>query len=111
MDRTVAPGAADSGSTPLRNTEENMYKLIDGNIISNNILDELKQRANILNVTGKNRVLVDIIVGDDEASKVYIENKKKKFSLVGLKFNQVSLPSNIKEDELINIIEKYNNLF
>lgn len=105
----MAPGAADSGSTPLRNTEENMYKLIDGNIISNNILDELKQRANILNVTGKNRVLVDIIVGDDEASKVYIENKKKKFSLVGLKFNQVSLPSDIKEDELINIIEKYNS--
>lgn len=105
----MAPGAADSGSTPLRNTEENMYKLIDGNIISNNILDELKQRANILNVTGKNRVLVDIIVGDDEASKVYIDNKKKKFSLVGLKFNQVSLPSNIKEDELINIIEKYNS--
>ena len=105
----MASGAADGGSTPLRNVEVYMFKLIDGNSISNDILEELKNQASILNVTGKNRVLVDIFVGDDEASKVYIENKKKKFNFVGLKFNQVNLPSNTTEEELIRIIEKYNN--
>lgn len=86
-----------------------MYKLIDGNIISKAILNDLKNRANILNVTGKNRVMVDILVGDDESSKVYIENKKKKFHDIGLKFNQVVLPENISENDLILEIEKYNN--
>ena len=86
-----------------------MYKIIDGNLISKIILDELKNRANILNVTGKNRVLVDILVGDDEASKVYIENKKKKFEYVGLKFKQIILPNDISENDLILEIEKQNN--
>lgn len=86
-----------------------MYKLIDGNSISNSILEELKNKANELNVAGKDIVLVDILVGDDEASKVYIENKKKKFNNVGLKFIQENLSSDIKENELIKIIEKYNN--
>lgn len=109
MDRTVAPGAADSGSTPLRNMRVNMYRIIDGNTISKKILEELKNKANILNVTGKNRVLTDILVGDDEASKIYIENKKKKFHDIGLKFNLVNLPGDIEESELIAIINKYNN--
>lgn len=104
----MAPGAADSGSTPLRNMRENMYKIIDGNSISKTILEELKNKANILNVTGKNRVMTDILVGDDEASKIYIENKKKKFHDIGLKFNLVNLPNNIEESELISIINKYN---
>lgn len=86
-----------------------MYKIIDGNAISKKILEELKNKANILNVTGKNRVLTDILVGDDEASKIYIENKKKKFHDVGLKFNLVNLPDDIEESELIAIINKYNN--
>ena len=86
-----------------------MYKLIDGNSISNSILEELKNKANELNVAGKDIVLVDILVGDDEASKVYIENKKKKFNNVELKFIQENLSSDIKENELIKIIEKYNN--
>ena len=86
-----------------------MYKVIEGNSISKTILEELKNKANILNVTGKNRVLTDILVGDDEASKIYIENKKKKFHDIGLKFNLVNLPSNIEESELISIINKYNN--
>ena len=86
-----------------------MYKIIDGNTISKKILEELKNKTNILNVTGKNRVLTDILVGDDEASKIYIENKKKKFHDVGLKFNLVNLPDDIEESELIAIINKYNN--
>lgn len=105
----MAPGAADSGSTPLRNVRVNMYKIIDGKQISNTILEELKNKANVLNVTGKNRVMTDILVGDDEASKIYIENKKKKFHDIGLKFNLVNLSSDIAEDELISIINKYNN--
>ena len=105
----MASGAADSGSIPLRNDKRFMYKLIDGNSISNSILEELKIKADSLNESGKSIALVDILVGDDEASKVYIENKQKKFNNIGIKFILDNLPNNIKESDLIGKIEKYNN--
>lgn len=86
-----------------------MYKLIDGNAISKKLLDSLKEKANVLNVTGKNRVLADIQVGLDEASSIYIENKTKKFHDVGLKFKPFKLPENTTENELIDLVEKLNN--
>lgn len=86
-----------------------MYNIIDGKSISKNILDELKDRINILNVTGKNRVIADIIVGDDPASLVYVNNKKKKFHDIGIKFNLITFPSNTSELKLINKIEELND--
>lgn len=109
MDRTVAPGAADSGSTPLRNARKIMYSIIDGNSISKNILEELKNKAKSLNATGKNIVMTDIFVGDDEASKIYIENKKKKFNDIGITLNLVNLSKEIAESELVSVIDQYNN--
>lgn len=85
-----------------------MYKLIDGKQISNSILDELKEKAKTYSENGKTITLVDILVGNDEASKIYIENKKKKFEYVGIKFESVVLSEDIKEEELIGIVKKYN---
>lgn len=110
MDRTVAPGAADSGSTPLRNVklEVEMYNLIDGKKISESILADLKEKINILNVTGKNRVLTDIFVGEDPSSLVYVNSKIKKFHEIGIKFNLIKLKSDVSESELINTIKSLN---
>ena len=105
----MAPGAADSGSNPLRNVKEKMYKIINGNEISKQMLCDMKKKIDIMNVTGKNRVLVDIYVGNDQSSEVYINNKIKKFHDIGIKFELCKLSDDISEVELINIIEKYNN--
>ncbi len=86
-----------------------MYKVIDGNQISKSILDELKNKCDAYLKTNKKICMVDILVGDDEASKVYIENKKKKFDYVGIEFKQLIFNSNISETELINKIEELNN--
>ena len=85
-----------------------MYNIIDGKQISKSILDKLKDRINVLNVTGKNRVIADIIVGDDPASNVYVNIKKKKFHEIGIKFNQISFPSDASEDDIISKIEELN---
>ena len=85
-----------------------MYNIIDGNLISKTIIDDLKNKINVLNESGKNIVLTDIYVGDDPASSVYIQNKEKKFRDVGIKFNLVKLPSNISEIDLIDKINYYN---
>ncbi len=86
-----------------------MYKVIDGNQISKSILDELKNKCDTYLKTNKKICMVDILVGDDEASKVYIENKKKKFDYVGIEFKLLKLNSDIKEKELIDKIEELNN--
>lgn len=104
----MASGAADSGSIPLRN-EYIMYKILDGNQISKSILDELKNKCSEYIKVNKKICMVDIMVGDDEASKVYIENKKKKFDYVGIEFQQLVFNSDISESELISKIEELNN--
>ena len=86
-----------------------MYKVIDGNQISKSILDELKNKCDAYLKTNKKICMVDILVGDDEASKVYIENKKKKFDYVGIEFKLLKLNSDIREKELIDKIEELNN--
>lgn len=86
-----------------------MYKVIDGNQISKSILDELKDKCDAYLKTNKKICMVDILVGDDEASKVYIESKKKKFDYVGIEFKLLKLNSDIKEKELIDKIEELNN--
>ena len=85
-----------------------MYKIIDGKLIAKSIQDELKEKINVLNVTGKNRVIADIIVGDDPASNVYVNSKMKKFHEIGIKFNLISLPADTTESTLINKIEELN---
>lgn len=105
----MAPGAANGGSNPPRNIRGNMYKLIDGKKISESLLEECKKKIDILNVTGKNRILADIIVGDDEASQVYINSKMKKFHDIGIKFKKFALPIDSTEDELISLIYNLND--
>lgn len=86
-----------------------MYNIIDGNQISKVILDELKVKCSDYLKLNKKICMVDILVGDDEASKVYIENKKKKFDYVGIEFKQLCFDSSISEKELISKIEELNN--
>lgn len=108
MDKTVAPGAANGGSTPPRNIGGCVYNIIDGKLISSEILLELKERANVYNVTGKNRVMADIQVGNDESSKLYIESKKKKFHDIGLKLIHIELDKNVSQEELVKKIDELN---
>ena len=86
-----------------------MYKLIDGNLISKQILDELKAKVQSIKENNKTIKMVDILVGNDEASKIYIESKKKKFLDVGIEFEESILNGDIEENELINKIETLNN--
>ena len=52
-----------------------MYQLIDGKELAKNIRQELKKENDKLKEKGINAKLAVILVGDDNASKVYIKNK------------------------------------
>ena len=86
-----------------------MYKIIDGKSIANEILNELKNKINTLNASGKRIVLADVLVGDDPASLVYVNSKKKKFNEIGIEFNLIQFEKSISENELVDRINVLNN--
>ena len=86
-----------------------MYKLLDGKIISNKILEELKNKVEKLKLKGKTITICDIVVGNDEASKVYVNNKKKKCEDIGINYIVKNFDENIDEPELLQFIKDKNN--
>ena len=53
--------------------------------------------------------LVVISVGNDEASKVYVKNKEKLARTLGYHFIHETLDYDVKEQDLMNLVEFYNN--
>lgn len=86
-----------------------MSEIISGKVVSSAKRLEIKERVTELNDKGISVGLAVIIVGDNSASKVYVNNKKKACEEVGIKSFEYALPENITENELISLIEKLNN--
>lgn len=82
---------------------------IDGKVISQQIKDELKEKALQLKEEGREICLAVIQVGNDPASCVYVGNKKKACAYIGIKSLSYELPYETTEEELIALIEKLNN--
>ena len=59
-----------------------MPQIIDGKQIAMQIKEELKERVARLNQEGKSVCLAVIQVGNDPASTVYVNGKKKDLSLI-----------------------------
>lgn len=83
-------------------------KLLDGKELSKEIRNKLEQRVKILKEKGIIPKLVVILVGEDEASKVYVRNKHRAAEKVGIKTIDIKFPKNITEKELLLHIKKYN---
>lgn len=82
-----------------------MAFLIDGKKISNEIKEELKQRVARENIKA---CLAVIQVGDDPASTVYVRNKKKACSFIGIDSRSYELPETATEEELLSLVGKLN---
>lgn len=85
-----------------------MELLIDGKRISGEIKDELKIKAEELKKQGKEACLAVVLVGNDPASSVYVNNKKKACSYVGIRSLSYELPEETTETELLELIDKLN---
>lgn len=83
--------------------------LIDGKQIAWQIKDETKNRVLELKKQGITPALAVILVGNDQASKVYVNNKKKACEYVGIESLSHELPEATSEDELLGLIEDLNN--
>ena len=85
-----------------------MSIIIDGKKLAQKTRENLKIECEELKEKGINPKLAVIMVGDDEASKVYIRNKSKACKEVGVEYEEFLLKSDINQEELIDIINKLN---
>lgn len=85
-----------------------MTQIIDGKLISSQIKDEVKERVAALKAKGRKVTLAVILVGEDPASQVYVNNKKKACEYCGINSESFELPETTSEGELLSLIDKLN---
>ena len=83
-------------------------QLIDGKKISEIVREEWKGRTDRLKAKGVLPGLAVIIVGDNPASKLYVNNKIKACHDVGLHSEVHDLPEDVSEKMLLKLIEELN---
>ena len=86
-----------------------MFQIMDGKLVSQSVKDRIRDRVAELKAQGKEITLAVIIVGDDPASRVYVNNKKKACEYVGFRSLEYALPASTTQDELIALIRELND--
>ncbi len=87
-----------------------MAQIIDGKTVSASVKQQVAdQCAALLEKTGKKPGLAVIIVGEDPASRVYVNNKKKACELVGFMSKEYALSADTTQEELNQLVEQLNN--
>ncbi|MBR5540501.1 MAG: bifunctional methylenetetrahydrofolate dehydrogenase/methenyltetrahydrofolate cyclohydrolase FolD [Clostridia bacterium] len=85
-----------------------MAKKIDGKAISAAVRQDLAKEVEQLKAAGTTPGLAVIIVGDDPASRVYVNNKKKGCAEIGIYSEEIALPADTTQEELLAHVEALN---
>lgn len=85
-----------------------MAKIIDGKAISANVKAQVKAEADKLKEQGIEIGLAVVIVGNNPASRVYVNNKKKACAEVGFNSYEYALPEETTQEELLDLVKKLN---
>ena len=85
-----------------------MAKLLMGKEVAKRIKDELREEVTALKAKGINPGLAVIIVGDDPASRIYVNNKKKACEECGIYSEEYALPGQTSEADLLELISVLN---
>ncbi|MFZ8864907.1 MAG: bifunctional 5,10-methylenetetrahydrofolate dehydrogenase/5,10-methenyltetrahydrofolate cyclohydrolase [Rickettsiales bacterium] len=87
-----------------------MNKIIDGKKFAADLCAKLAiETKNFQETKNITPGLAVILVGNDPASQVYVANKKKKAQSLGFYSQEIILPDNISEADLLAEINKLNN--
>ena len=86
-----------------------MAKIIDGKAVSAKVKEQVRKEAEVLKGQGIEIGLAVVIVGNNSASRVYVNNKKKACEEVGFNSYEYALPEETTEAELLELVEKLNS--
>jgi methylenetetrahydrofolate dehydrogenase (NADP+) / methenyltetrahydrofolate cyclohydrolase len=79
-------------------------QLIDGKLLAAKVREEVAAEVEELGDVG----LTTVLVGDDPASHVYINGKHRAATSVGIRANDIRLPADTPEDELLQLLAELN---
>ena len=85
-----------------------MAVIIDGKAVSAKVRGEVAEETARLKEKGIVPGLAVIIVGNDPASRVYVNNKKKACAQVGIYSEEFALPEDTTQDELLALVASLN---
>ncbi len=85
-----------------------MAQIIDGKAISAKVKAQVREEAALLKKQGIEVGLAVVIVGNNSASRVYVNNKKKACEEVGFTSYEYALSEETTQQELLELVEKLN---
>ncbi len=85
-----------------------MAVLIDGKAVSAKVKAQVAQETEELKAKGVCPGLAVVIVGDDPASRIYVNNKKKACAAAGIYSEEHALPGDTTQEELLDLIDALN---
>ena len=83
-------------------------RILDGKAVAAQIRTEVSERVRALADSGITPGLAAVLVGDDQASRIYVGQKHKACADVGIRSEQVDLPNYVTEHELLATIRRLN---
>ena len=85
-----------------------MAVIIDGKAVSAKLRQQMKGEVEALKARGICPGLAVVIVGEDPASRVYVNNKKKACAELGIYSEEYALPGDTSEAELLALVDTLN---
>jgi methylenetetrahydrofolate dehydrogenase (NADP+) / methenyltetrahydrofolate cyclohydrolase len=82
--------------------------LIDGKAVAARVKEELKSKISQLTAKGNQPGLAVVIVGDNPASRVYVNMKKKSCAELGIYSEEHALSGEVSQSELLGLIDSLN---
>jgi len=82
--------------------------ILDGKAVAAQVRSEVAERVKALTDRGVQPGLAAVLVGEDEASRIYLGTKHKACADVGMRSEQVDLPPYVTEGELLATIRRLN---
>lgn len=86
-----------------------MAVILDGKAVSAKVKEEVKEEVESLKKQGVSVGLAVIIVGNNPASRTYVNNKKKACEAAGIVSEEYALPEETTQEELLALVEELNH--
>ncbi|HXY72949.1 MAG TPA: tetrahydrofolate dehydrogenase/cyclohydrolase catalytic domain-containing protein [Actinomycetota bacterium] len=83
--------------------------IIDGKAIAAQVRSEVGARVAALGERGVTPGLAAVLVGDDPASKIYVDGKQRDCAEVGIESERFELPADITQEKLVAEVQRLND--
>jgi methylenetetrahydrofolate dehydrogenase (NADP+)/methenyltetrahydrofolate cyclohydrolase len=84
-------------------------QLIDGKVVAKAVKEEVRNRVEALRARGIRPGLATVLVGDDQASHVYVRNKQRTCEDLGMHTVGHELPATTSQEDLLALVQRLNH--